>query len=92
MAVKKLRKSCQSVIPLAVIPFSATAVQWLCSVAVLSDGSGGASSSVSPPWLPPLNEIDKTKVCELTPKGVLSVRNKQQRRRTSTNRRQTTSR
>ncbi|KAM1122556.1 hypothetical protein ACFX1X_004136 [Malus domestica] len=91
MAVKKLQKSCQSVIPLAVIPFSATAVQWLCSVAVLSDGSGGASSSVSPPWLPPLNEIDKTKVCQLTPKGLLSVRDKQQRR-TSINHRQTTSR
>ncbi|KAM1774352.1 hypothetical protein ACFX15_042843 [Malus domestica] len=55
-------------------------------------GSGGASSSVPPPWLLPLNEIDKTKVCQLTPKGLLSVRNKQQRRRTSINRRQTTSR
>ncbi|KAM1353784.1 hypothetical protein ACFX2H_033222 [Malus domestica] len=55
-------------------------------------GSGGASSSVLPPWLLPLNEIDKTKVCQLTPKGLLSVRNKQQQRRTSINRRQTTSR
>ncbi|KAM1550614.1 hypothetical protein TB1_042230 [Malus domestica] len=36
----------------------------MCSVvvlvAVLSKGSGGASSSAPPPWLPPLNETDKT--------------------------------
>ncbi|KAM1349032.1 hypothetical protein PS2_003178 [Malus domestica] len=47
--------------------------QWLCSVAVLSKGSGGASSSAPPPWLPSLNEIDKTKVYQYTPKDLLRL-------------------
>ncbi|KAM1262459.1 hypothetical protein ACFX2G_028190 [Malus domestica] len=51
----------------------AAAVQWLCSVVVLSDGSGGASSSAPPPWPPPLNEIDKTEVYQYTPKDLLRL-------------------
>ncbi|KAM1208587.1 hypothetical protein ACFX2J_014227 [Malus domestica] len=47
--------------------------QWLCSVAVLSKGSGGASSSAPPPWLPSLNEIDKTKVYQYTPKDLIRL-------------------
>ncbi|KAM2280286.1 hypothetical protein ACFX1S_041024 [Malus domestica] len=49
------------------------AVQWQCSVVMLSDGSGGASSSAPPPWPPPLNEIDKTKVYQYTPKDLLRL-------------------
>ncbi|KAM1782128.1 hypothetical protein ACFX11_040622 [Malus domestica] len=61
-----------------VLSDSATSVRWLYtrwlrSVAVLSKGSGGASSSTLPPWLLPLNEIDKNKVCQYTPKGLLRL-------------------
>ncbi|KAM1338836.1 hypothetical protein ACFX2I_037673 [Malus domestica] len=47
--------------------------QWLCSVAVLGKGSDGASSSAPPPWLLPLNEIDKTEVCQYTHKDLLRL-------------------
>ncbi|KAM1237889.1 hypothetical protein FF1_038736 [Malus domestica] len=40
---------------------------------LMSDGSGGASSSAPPPWPPPLNEIDKTKVYQYTPKDLLRL-------------------
>ncbi|KAM1004405.1 hypothetical protein ACFX2C_004606 [Malus domestica] len=50
--------------------------QWQCNgcaIAVLSDNSGGASSSAPPPWPLPLNEIDKNKVCQYTPKDLLRL-------------------
>ncbi|KAM1189551.1 hypothetical protein ACFX2I_032988 [Malus domestica] len=67
------------------------AVQWMCSVvvlvAVLSKGSGGASSSAPPPWLPPLNETDKTEVYQYTPKDLLRLlpRSRQQHQRPPSN-------
>ncbi|KAM1758209.1 hypothetical protein ACFX1Q_008014 [Malus domestica] len=53
--------------------YARQAVQWLCSMVVLSDGSGGASSSAPPPWSPPFDEIDKTKVYQYTPKDLLRL-------------------
>ncbi|KAM2389485.1 hypothetical protein COP2_039889 [Malus domestica] len=54
---------------------------------LMSDGSGGASSSAPPPWPPPLNEIDKTKVYQYTPKDLLRLlpRSCQRLQRSSSN-------
>ncbi|KAM1807363.1 hypothetical protein ACFX11_030391 [Malus domestica] len=63
----------QRLCSVAVLSGSATGVQCLCLVVVLSDSSGGASSSAPPPWALPLNEIDKNKVCQYTPKDLLRL-------------------